>query len=212
MNTKVEMINVDELKTSPIQPPNRIQHHSIAGLKNSIKDHGILQPILVAKDFTIIDGHRRVACAIDLGIKSVPCIFSDLDYQTGFIETNSFTRKISTQDDLFVYLTGGKMTGRSKKNIVILESIIGRDGLEKMVEQNYAPGTIFGSLAIIMPYLFPNMPKSLMWTSGNNPYAKKVANWMIKHRESLGIRTAVSMKMPPETIKMFIDADKPLPI
>lgn len=38
----------------------------------SIRQHGILEPILIKSDGTIISGHRRYAAAIDIGLNEIP--------------------------------------------------------------------------------------------------------------------------------------------
>ena len=47
-------------------------------LLQSIRDHGILVPLVVARwteqeAWEVISGHRRLACAIALGLARVPC-------------------------------------------------------------------------------------------------------------------------------------------
>ena len=48
------------------------------GLLESIREHGILVPLVVAKDGEVLSGHRRLACARILGIRSVPCEVRDV--------------------------------------------------------------------------------------------------------------------------------------
>lgn len=48
-------------------------------LEESIKTYGILNPIIVQKDGTIIDGLHRVNIASDLGIRNVPIVRLDVD-------------------------------------------------------------------------------------------------------------------------------------
>jgi len=61
-------------------------------LVESIKDHGVLTPLRVTKDMTIISGHQRVRAAIKAGCSDVPVIFDesddDNDVLMKLIETN----------------------------------------------------------------------------------------------------------------------------
>jgi len=43
----------------------------------SIKEDGVLAPIIVNSKRMICDGHRRTAAAVKMGLKSVPCYVSD---------------------------------------------------------------------------------------------------------------------------------------
>ena len=56
----------------------------VADLAASIREHGVLQPLLVTPagdNYTILAGHRRHAAAALLGLKEVPCVVLDGDEQ-----------------------------------------------------------------------------------------------------------------------------------
>ena len=46
----------------------------VAQIAASIREFGFLSPILVAEDNTILAGHGRLAAALKLGLKKVPCV------------------------------------------------------------------------------------------------------------------------------------------
>ena len=46
----------------------------VAQIEASIREFGFLSPILVAEDNTILAGHGRLAAALKLGLKKVPCV------------------------------------------------------------------------------------------------------------------------------------------
>lgn len=48
-------------------------------IKNSITEFGFADPLVVNADMTIIGGHQRLSCAIDLGYTEVPCAVVDID-------------------------------------------------------------------------------------------------------------------------------------
>lgn len=48
-------------------------------IKNSITEFGFADPLVVNADMTIIGGHQRLSCAIDLGYTEVPCAVVDVD-------------------------------------------------------------------------------------------------------------------------------------
>ena len=51
-------------------------------LSQSIREHGVLQPLLVRKvgtSYTVIAGKRRLAAAITAGLEQVPCLVYDVD-------------------------------------------------------------------------------------------------------------------------------------
>src|SRR5262245_29184641 len=81
MNTERRvMLRVDSLKSHPLNPrgPISVDDPSLEELKNSISAHGILQPLTVLRDGTVVIGHRRLAAALALGVRDLPCIVRKL--------------------------------------------------------------------------------------------------------------------------------------
>jgi len=70
-------------------------------LLESIRAHGILEPILVTKDGRIISGHRRWNAAVNIGLEDVPITVSELtdelDIQEAIIEANKQRKKTPEQ-------------------------------------------------------------------------------------------------------------------
>ena len=75
-------------------------------LLSSIRDHGILVPLVVMAQpestyFEVISGHRRLACALNLGIQDVPCeLHRPLDHESRcrlVLEYNRQRRKSFSQ-------------------------------------------------------------------------------------------------------------------
>ncbi|OQX81069.1 MAG: hypothetical protein B6D56_03375 [Candidatus Omnitrophica bacterium 4484_70.1] len=74
-------VAVERLKPSPFQPRQEIDAQELEGLKDSIKEKGLLQPIVVRKrgeEFEIVAGHRRYLAAKSLGINELPAIIREL--------------------------------------------------------------------------------------------------------------------------------------
>ena len=70
------------LKPNPFQPRRIFNEESLQELAASIKDHGIIQPIIVEKngnEYYIIAGERRTRAAILAGLSRVPVIFREFD-------------------------------------------------------------------------------------------------------------------------------------
>lgn len=73
------LIDIDKIKPDPNQPRKTIDPNSLEELSNSIKEHGILQPITVehieAKGYyKLITGERRFQAAKKIGLDQMPCI------------------------------------------------------------------------------------------------------------------------------------------
>lgn len=71
-----------EEKLSNIQPyPKNAKEHTdkqIKKIKNSIKEFGFNQPLVVDKENVIIVGHGRYLAALSLGMETVPILVADL--------------------------------------------------------------------------------------------------------------------------------------
>lgn len=65
------------IKPNPHQPRRHFDEGSLKELADSIKEHGVIQPIIVSKegkDFILIAGERRLRAAKLAGLDSVPVI------------------------------------------------------------------------------------------------------------------------------------------
>lgn len=58
--------------------PRQITEGDLENLRKSIVEFGLVEPIVVNKDNTIIGGHQRVKALISLGYDEAPCIVVDL--------------------------------------------------------------------------------------------------------------------------------------
>ena len=76
----VQMVDLDHLEANRQQPRRRFDDDGIEELARSIKETGILQPILVTRDgdrFRILAGERRVRAARLAGLTRVPVLVKE---------------------------------------------------------------------------------------------------------------------------------------
>ncbi|MBT2696828.1 ParB/RepB/Spo0J family partition protein [Bacillus sp. ISL-40] len=80
----VQEIKLKELRPNPYQPRKTFQQEAIDELKDSILEHGILQPIVVRKSlrgYEIVVGERRFRAAREAKLETVPAVVRDLSEQ-----------------------------------------------------------------------------------------------------------------------------------
>ncbi len=80
----VREIKVRELRPNPYQPRKNFRLEAIEELKQSIMEHGILQPIIAResiKGYEIVAGERRYRAAKEAGLKTVPVVVRKLSEQ-----------------------------------------------------------------------------------------------------------------------------------
>ena len=78
--TAVQMVDVEQLEANRQQPRRRFDDDGIEELARSIKEAGILQPVLVTRDgerFRILAGERRVRAARLAGLTRVPVLIRE---------------------------------------------------------------------------------------------------------------------------------------
>jgi ParB family chromosome partitioning protein len=92
----VTQISVDDLAPGQYQPRTRMHKSTLEELAQSIKEQGVLQPLVVRRlasgRFEIVVGERRWRAAQLAGIRSVPAIVRDLN--------NDETAKIALIENL----------------------------------------------------------------------------------------------------------------
>ncbi len=83
--SSIKEIDIEKIKPNPNQPRKTFDPDALAELSSSIKQQGVLQPILVeeiAEDvYVIVAGERRFRASKMAGLKTIPCIvrsFTDL--------------------------------------------------------------------------------------------------------------------------------------
>lgn len=80
MAEEVVQIPIDQLQPNPLQPRGSITPESLVDLVDSIKEHGILEPLVVAKTpagYQIIAGERRWRASRLAGLTHVPAIIRE---------------------------------------------------------------------------------------------------------------------------------------
>jgi len=81
---EVIFARAEQIKPNPFQPREDFDPESIAELARSIKEKGVIQPLLVRRrgdNYELIAGERRLRAANSLGINELPIIVRDVDDQ-----------------------------------------------------------------------------------------------------------------------------------
>lgn len=75
-------IKISEIRPNPYQPRKIFDEEALNELASSIKEHGIVQPIIVKKSikgYELVAGERRTKAAKMAGLETVPAIVKDFD-------------------------------------------------------------------------------------------------------------------------------------
>ena len=147
----IEMIDIEKIKPCPYQPRKNFDKESLDDLIQSVKEKGILQPLIVRKKgskFEIVAGERRYRAATSAGLKQVPVILKDLNDAEAF--------EISLIENII------------RQNLNPIEEACGFDKLVK--EYNYTHETLSKSIGKSRSYIsnslrllnLPDLVKSLI--------------------------------------------------
>ncbi|WP_438433618.1 ParB/RepB/Spo0J family partition protein [Gorillibacterium sp. sgz500922] len=74
---KVTEIPLSQLRANPYQPRKTFNEETIKELASSIKEHGVIQPIIVRsvlRGYEIIAGERRFRAAQECGLETIPAV------------------------------------------------------------------------------------------------------------------------------------------
>ena len=85
VNTNINKLSISELVRNKFQPRKNFNQENLDELTNSIKERGIIQPIVVRKSenqklkYEIIAGERRWLAAQKAGLHEVPVVITEAD-------------------------------------------------------------------------------------------------------------------------------------
>ncbi|MGM0445808.1 MAG: ParB/RepB/Spo0J family partition protein [Bacillota bacterium] len=97
--SKIKQIDTNKIKPNPHQPRTNFNQENLEKLAESIKNFGIIQPLIVRKKdkgYQLIAGERRLRAAKLINLKKVPAIIND--YQEEEIAEISLVENIQRQD------------------------------------------------------------------------------------------------------------------
>ncbi|MDW8051212.1 MAG: ParB/RepB/Spo0J family partition protein [Armatimonadota bacterium] len=88
---EVRLIPIDQIVEDPDQPRRGYDEESLQGLAESIRRHGLINPITVrplpdGKTYQIITGERRWRAAQLAGLTKIPCVVKQADYNLALVE------------------------------------------------------------------------------------------------------------------------------
>ena len=79
---RVVFLPVRSIKPNPSQPRKVFREESLAELAESIRQHGVLQPLSVRRagtGYELVAGERRLRAGILAGLTEIPCIVMNMD-------------------------------------------------------------------------------------------------------------------------------------
>lgn len=133
--SELRMLKIEEVSADPDQPRRHFDASALAELSASVKEHGLLQPIVVTphkSGYLIVAGERRYRAAKAAGIEKIPALVRTLSAQhklelslienlqrqdLNVLETATAYLKLRDQFNLTMEQIGQRVGGRSPSAI-----------------------------------------------------------------------------------------------
>ena len=199
-------IKLEKIVRDEEQPRKEFSEEALEALASSIREHGVLQPIVVVKEgakYKIVAGERRYRAAGIAGLKTIPAIVRTLDAQNRLelsiienaqredlnaIEMATAYMKLKTQFNLSEEEIA-KRVGKGKSSVVNTMRLLNLDeGVKKkMVEHNLSEGVMRPLISADAEVVADVLPKIIDegWT------ARKVERYVAERKKK---SSAVAVK------------------
>lgn len=87
---QIVQIPTEKLLPNPYQPRKQFKSEDMLSLADSIKENGVLQPLLCRQInnsdyYELVAGERRLRASILANLQTVPCIIIDCDYESSAV-------------------------------------------------------------------------------------------------------------------------------
>ena len=134
--SKLTELNIEDIIADPEQPRRHFDEKALNDLANSIKIHGILQPIVVVKNgnkYIIVAGERRYRASKLVKLDKIPAIIRDLSDQNrlelslienlqradlNILETATAYLKLRQQFNMTAEQIGERVGGKSSSSVL----------------------------------------------------------------------------------------------
>tara|TARA_X000001382_G_scaffold127761_1_gene116158 strand:+ start:230 stop:910 length:681 start_codon:yes stop_codon:yes gene_type:complete len=213
---KYRTVTLSELVPSPFNPPQREKKTNV--LANNIKANGLLVPIVVANDMTIVDGHRRFTALKSLANQDtkkesmikVPIIQHNSNshevYDRMFIAANEDTMLINGNQYLWRYLKGAPIPKTHLARIEWIEKALGKTyatGMfNRILEEDKSANTYQMAMGVYCKY------------TGVKPFTKskvpmrKLAYYLLNVENPYRLKSAIAHFIPVRTLKNCVNKKK----
>lgn len=163
----IQMIPIEEIRSNPYQPRMHFDEEALQELADSIKEHGVFEPIIVKKSikgYELVAGERRTKASALAGLKVVPAIVKDFDDQTMMeiaLLENIQREDLSPIEEALAFknfmtktnMTQEEVAKRFGKSRSYITNLLGLLSLPKSVQEHVIKGDISMSHARVLSKL-----------------------------------------------------------
>jgi len=205
---KLATLKLTDVKPSPLNPPTR--ERNVNKLAESIKKVGLLQPIVIASNKTVIDGHRRLMACKLLEMDTIPVIqhnsTSAKVYDELFVHTNEHTQLMNGHQYLWRYLNGAEIPKYHECRIKWIEKALGKVYAKGMFERILSMGHSAGTYQYVMGIYsrYTNKKQS------NKAHMRKLAYYLLNTESPYRVKSAILHFIPIKTLVNSVNNEEKL--
>lgn len=163
-NGDIVSIKLDDIRSNPHQPREYFDEDALRELADSIKEHGVIEPVIVKKSikgYDLVAGERRTKAARLAGLEKIPAIIKDFTDQQmmeiALIE-NIQREDLSPIEEASAYKKYIDSTGYTQEEVAkkfgksrsYITNLLGLLTLPKYVQKEVMNGTISMSHARVL--------------------------------------------------------------
>lgn len=190
-------IPIDEVKPAWFNPPIRESAKNLKPLLSMLKGRNTIPPIWLSRDGVLGDGHRRLACAKQMGFKTILAIRFDLTVEEVWA-MNFGTRPITPREIMIAYDLGYlNVPTKRLRPILNLQHVIGKDGIHELVVLGVSPG-IYNEARRIVNYV----------QNDSSDFEKASIWWLARSKQRFMVRKAIDGGIDPEILEKAVFENK----
>lgn len=184
-NYRLTVIPVARLRGNGFNPVMRVNKGTkkYKMLRESIRQYGIIEPLIVSPDGLVINGHRRLACAIDLGLSEVLCVVTNRNAQQSWTESVVNQQGINGRQIIQATAQGldPVYLPQSIADAVLdLQDLAGPELYEEMAETG------------VSTYVRKAVNDACRYTGDDShDWRARVLRWIVRHKMQLTVRKAI---------------------
>jgi len=211
-------VTLDKLVPSPFNPPMREKKTSV--LANNIRDNGLLVPIIVANDMTIVDGHRRYIALSEIAKQNkkkqseveVSIIRHNSNshevYDRMFIAANEDTMLINGNQYLWRYLKGAPIPATHLSRIKWLEKALGKTYANGMFHRILDEGKSALTYQMVMGIYCRYMDVKPFTQDKRKTPMRQLAYFLLNVETPYRVKSAIAHFIPVNTLRKCVTKKK----
>jgi hypothetical protein len=193
-------LRVSDVRAADYNPARRVLKENIRELTDSMSRVGLLYPTLVTADNRVIDGHRRLAAAKELGWDVIPAFVTDSEPDEVYATVNATSRKMGGNDALSVWLKRPMaVTPLMRARFETMLSILGAKRVDAICKAGWSL-KIFNRAQQVARYC----------DRQDNETVCQITDWLLKHPVASVVVSAMTVGESPATILRAVRTDRPL--